>query len=196
MFRDLDDQNGMSEDYKALLNAIGPKRKRPTTKELVGRTPIAPEAPAPRLDAVKEERGEDPTAQALMAWAARVAGVPIIDVAHKLGVPLALAKKLIGEAHDAIHEDLKDQLDLNRQLDLHRIDGVIQTFYPIARSGDPESANVLLRALTQRGKLTGIEPLPDPGRSQPQNVMIWLQAQLPSINKLVDSLPLELPPRD
>jgi hypothetical protein len=35
--------------------------------------------------------------------------------------------------------------------------------------------------------------LPVPGRSQPQNVLIWLQAQLPQINAIVDSLPPELP---
>lgn len=190
---DIEDFN----DFEALARAgeRRAKRKHPAPmREMAERTYIEPQAPAPRLEAVKDERGEEPTAQALLAWGARVAGVPIIDVAHQLGVPLALAKKLIGEVHEAIREDLKDQLDLNRQLDLARVDGLINTFYAQARQGDPESATVTLRAMQHRAKLTGIEPMPDPGRSHPQNVMLWIQTQLPSINKLVDSLPIELPP--
>jgi hypothetical protein len=54
---------------------------------------------------------------------------------------------------------------------------------------------VVLKCLAQRSKLTGIEPQPDPGRSNPQNVLVWIQNQLPSINRIVDALPLELPPQ-
>jgi hypothetical protein len=109
-----------------------------------------------------------------------------------MGLSIEGTKALIKEAHDAIHEDLKTNLDLNRQLDLQRIDGLLQVYYPLARSGDPDSANVTLKCLAQRSKLTGIEPMPDPGRSNPQNVLVWIQSQLPSINKIVDALPAEL----
>jgi hypothetical protein len=187
-------------DYQALDRALNVKLKgrvkqsAAPMREIAKRTHIEPDAPAPRLNAVIAERGEEPTARALSAWQARVEGVPIVDVAHNLGVPLELAKKLIKEVHTAIHEDLKENLDLNRQLDLARIDGILNTFYPLARAGDPDGANVTLRALQHRAKLTGVEPLPDPGRSHPQSVLVWVQNQLPSINKLVDSLPIELPP--
>lgn len=185
-------------DYDKLLNAAngakGKAKPKAPMKDAAKRTPLAPTAPAPRFKEVLEDRGPDLTKRALEAWNARVSGVPIVDVAHELGVSIALAKQLIKEVHEAIRDDLKQNEDLNRQLDLARVDGLVNTFYPQARSGDPEAANVTIRALQHRMKLTGLEPLPDPGRSHPTNVLVWIQNQMPSINRLVDSLPLELPP--
>jgi hypothetical protein len=186
------------DDYDDLIKSVGTGKSkgkpRAPMREAARRTPLSPEAPAPRLDAMIDERGQELTARALEAWNARVSGVPIVDVAHEMGVSIGLAKKLISEVHEAIRDDLKESLDLNRQLDLERADGLINTFYPRARAGDPDSANITIRALQHRAKLTGIEPLPDPGRSHPQNVLVWINQQLPNINKLVDSLPCELPP--
>jgi hypothetical protein len=50
--------------------------------------------------------------------------MPIVDVAHQLGVSIEAAKELIREAHAAIAEDLKENLEVNRKLDMARIDGV------------------------------------------------------------------------
>jgi hypothetical protein len=188
------------DEYDELQDAIRPrppKKRKPVPapiRDASRTTPLAPSAPAPRFNHVLDTRGPGLTKAALQAWEARVSGTPIVDVAHDLGVSIELAKKLIGEVHTAIRDDLKDNLDLNRQLDLNRVDGLLQTFYPQARAGDTDSATVVLRALQHRSKLTGIEPMPDPGRSHPTNVLVWIQQQLPGINKLVDSLPLELPP--
>jgi hypothetical protein len=187
------------DEYDELQDAIGQRPRRRAKvpspiKDAQMRTPLAPSAPSPRFNGLLEDRGPELTKAALRAWDARISGVPIVDIAHELGVSIALAKKLISEVHQAIRDDLKDNLDLNRQLDLDRVDGLLQTYYPQARSGDVDSATVVLRAMQHRSKLCGIEPLPDPGRSHPTNVLVWIQQQLPSINKLVDSLPLELPP--
>jgi hypothetical protein len=178
----------------AAFKAPGAKRSHVSAEKIVPtkRTELAPDAPAPALQAVVAERGPEPTEAALSAWEARVRGEPIVDLAHRMGLTIETAKLLIKEAHDAIHEDLKTNLDLNRQLDLQRIDGLLQVYYPLARSGDPDSANVTLKCLAQRSKLTGIEPMPDPGRSNPQSVLVWIQNSLPSINKIVDALPAEL----
>jgi hypothetical protein len=191
------------DEYDEMLDAVsGDARERARRRKAVQapmreadrRTPLAPDAPAPRFHELIEERGADLTKRAMEAWNARIQGVPVVDIAHQLGVSIALCKQLIKEVHEAIRDDLKDSLDLNRQLDLERVDGLVNTFYPIARAGDADSAAVVLRALQHRSKLTGIEPLPDPGRSHPQNVLVWINSQLPNINKLVDSLPLEMPP--
>lgn len=189
------------DEYDELQDAIsGPKPKRKVVKvkapmrEADKRTSLDPKAPAPHFQGVLEDRGPEQVKAALEAWTARVEGVPIVDIAHGLGVSIALAKQLIKEVHEAIRDDLKDNLELNRQLDLERIDGLVNTFYPQARAGDTDSAAVVIRALQHRSKLTGIEPLPDPGRSHPQNVLVWINSQMPAINKLVDSLPLEMPP--
>jgi hypothetical protein len=155
--------------------------------------PLAADAPAPRLGELIAKNGEELTARALAAWEARLNGRPIVDVAHELGVSIASARVLIRQVHDAIAEDLKENLDLNRSLDLARIDGLLNAHYPRAKAGKVKSAQLVLRCLERRAKLTGAEPLPDPGRSQPQNVLIWLQNSLPSINRIVDSLPSESP---
>jgi hypothetical protein len=193
--------NSMSDD--AQLDAIVEELRRdpkahkrskrvPTTKEIAQRTQLAPDAPAPKLGEVIAEWGEEPTSRALEAWNARLDGVPIVDIAHQLGVSIELAKSLLREVHQAIYEDLKASVDLNRQLDLSRIDQLIRGHMPAAKAGDDKSANVILRALQQRAQLTGQVQGPDPSRGPgPQNVFMWIQQQLPSINRLVDSLPIE-----
>jgi hypothetical protein len=169
------------------------KEARTIVKARFRRTELAPEAPAPQLQAVIAEHGPEPTAEALVAWGQRVRGEPIVDVAHEMGLSIPAAKQLIKEAHEAIHEDLKANLNLNRELDLQRVDGVLKAFYPDACHGDVDAANVTLKALQHRAKLTGVEPPADPGRSNPAGVLVWIQNQLPAINKIVDALPLELP---
>jgi hypothetical protein len=152
---------------------------------------LEPEAPAPNLSHMITERGSEPTREALEAWQARSGGAPIVDIAHDMGLSIESAKALIKEAHAAITEDLKANLDLNRQLDLSRIDSLISSYLPSAKAGEHASANVIIKCLQQRAKLTGLEPMDVPGRSHPENVLVWVQAQLPSINRIVDSLPLD-----
>ena len=190
-FLDYDRLNAAVPDSKGKRRSAA---KPAPMRDAQRRTPLAHTAPAERFNGVLASRGPELTKRALEAWSARVSGTPIVDVAHELDISIELAKKLIKEVHEAIRDDLKDNLDLNRQLDLDRVDGLLQTFYPIARQGDADSAAVVIRALQHRSKLTGLEPLPDPGRSHPTNVLVWIQQQMPGINKLVDSLPLELPP--
>jgi hypothetical protein len=157
-------------------------------------TPLAPNAPAPRLEKLVATNGEEPTARALEAWEKRLHGKPIIDIAHAMGVSIPTAKDLIKTVHDAIAEDLKENLELNRSLDLARIDGLLNAHYPRAKAGKVKSAQLVLRCLERRAKLTGIEPLPDPGRSHPQSILVWIQEKLPSIDAIVRALPPELPP--
>jgi hypothetical protein len=183
----------MSEDSEIdELVAYIKASSKPTKKELAKRTKLAPDAPAPHLEAVIATQGLEPTTRAVEAWNARLAGHPIIDIAHDMGVSIELAKKLIQEVHTAIYEDLKTNIDLNRQLDLGRIDAIIRGHLPPAQAGNTDSANVVIRALSHRARLTGLEQPSDPARDgSPRNVMIWLTNQLPSINKIVDALPPE-----
>jgi hypothetical protein len=170
------------------LAAKWEKRKHPQMPVTV----LSPQTPAPKLAEVVEKRGPELAANALSAWNARLNGEPIVDVAHRMGVPLAAAKELIREAHEAIAEDLKTALEQNRELDLQRTDMILKSFLPGAREGDRDSAAIVLKALAHRSRLCGTEPLADPGRSKPENVLIWIQNQLPAINRIVDALPIEL----
>lgn len=154
-------------------------------------TPLAPSAPAPRLAEVVEKRGSELTTQAVAAWNARLNGIAVVDVAREMGVSIEAAKQLIREAHEAIAEDLKVALNQNRELDLQRTDYILKAFLPGAKAGDRDSAAIVLKALSHRSRLTGTEPQPDAGRSKPENVLIWIQQQLPSINRIVDGLPIE-----
>jgi hypothetical protein len=163
----------------------------PVSKTIAKRTQLTQDSPAPRLNHVIAENGPEPTEKALKAWDARVNGEGIIDVAHTMGVSINLARQLINEVHQAIMEDLKESLDLNRSLDLQRLDGLIQAYYQPAREGDDRAATVLLKALQHRAKLTGQEPESQPVRTNIENVQAWIIHQLPTINSIVDTLPVE-----
>lgn len=156
------------------------------------KTELAPETPAPELAKVIETRGQELTADALTAWQARLEGEPLVNVAHRMGLSLEAAKALIREAHEAIAEDLKEALNQNRELDLQRTDMILKSFLPAAKEGDRDSASIVLKALAHRSRLCGTESMGDPGRSKPENVLIWIQNQLPAINRIVDALPIEL----
>jgi len=156
------------------------------------KTELAANAPAPQLAQVIEHRGEALTTAALRAWQKRLEGVPIVDVAHDMGLSIEAAKSLIREAHEAISEDLKVSLNQNRELDLERTDMILKSFLPGAKEGDKDCASIVLKALSHRSRLTGTEPLAEAGKSNPQNVLIWIQQQLPAINRIVDAMPVEL----
>ena len=164
----------------------------PAFKRALARTELGPEAPAPRTTDMIARRGLELSTAATEAWAARLEGVPIIEVARKMAVSIDTAKALINEAHTAIAEDLKESLARNRELDLARIDGLLATYYPQARQGDLDSAKFVIQALAHRAKLTGAEPPTQVGRTnEPTNVLIWIQQQMPLISRIVDNLPSE-----
>jgi hypothetical protein len=172
-----------------------PKAKVPSLKTAVpAPKKFTPDAPAPRLEALVERDGVDPTAKALAAWEARIKGSPVVDIAHAMGLSLDGCRQLIREAHEAVRDDLKESLELNRTLDLQRIDGLLASFYPMAKEGHEESAYITLAALKHRAKLTGTEPGSLDrafNNASPQSVLIWVQQALPQINKIVEALPLD-----
>jgi hypothetical protein len=173
-------------------NSATDKLAYPTFSDLAQRTELPPDAPAPQTGELVADQGEELTVEAIRAWDDRIKGKAIIDIAHDMGVSIELARHLIKEVHAALHEDLKANLELNRTIDLQRIDGLIMTFYPMAKAGDDKSATVLLKALQHRAKLTGAEPVPEPTRANHvESVQAWIVNVLPSINRLVDNLPQE-----
>lgn len=161
---------------------------------LPARTELAPDAPAPRLSDLIAELGPKRVEQALKAWDMRLNGRPVHEVANEFGLSIESAKHLIKEAHEAIREDLKESMEQNRALDLDRIDGLLATYYPAAKAGDDKAAAIALKCIERRSKLTGTEPDDKRPSGEPRNVLVWIQAQLPQINRLVDSLPVELAP--
>jgi hypothetical protein len=163
-------------------------------QELPEAEELTPDTPAPRFQALVDSYGPGPCALALEAWQARMGGSSIIQVACQAGLSIPRAKELIREVYEAIAEDLKEAIDLNRALDLARIDTIIASHLPRAQSGKVKSAQLVLRCLERRTKLIGLEPLPPPTQHNSQQVLVWIQEKMPSINLLVDSLPTELPP--
>lgn len=155
---------------------------------------LALDAPAPATSVLISNQGQKAVETAIRAWDMRIRGEPLIDIAHQMGVSIEGAKLLIREAHQAISEDLKENLEQNRQLDLSRIDGLLKTYYPLATEGETKAGHLVLKCLERRAKLTGVEPENIPSNTSPQNVLVWIQAQMPRINKIVDALPEEEPP--
>lgn len=155
---------------------------------------LAQDAPAPATALLISNQGQKTAQEALSAWDMRLRGVPLVDIAHDKGVSIEGAKFLIAEAHKAIAEDLKENLEQNRQLDLGRIDGLIRAFYPAAIDGEEKAGHLVLKCLERRAKLTGVEPEAIPTNTTPANVLVWIQNSLPRINRIVDALPEEEPP--
>jgi hypothetical protein len=192
--------NGGNDELDSLerrLEARAQKRRcaklrRAQSSDILERTELSADASAPTVQALIAKRGLELTEMAVCAWAAKVKGRAIIDLAHELGVTIETAKVLLKEAHDAIAEDLKANLEMNRQIDLDRVEGLLGRYYPAALEGDPEAAAVTLKCLGHRARLVGIEAQPRPNNSvEPQNVLVWIQNTLPSINKIVDALPVQ-----
>jgi hypothetical protein len=189
--------NGELDSLDARLEARAQKRRKAKLRRaessiVLERTELAHDASAPSIKALIAKRGLEPTEMAMACWAAKIKGRAMIDLAHELGVTIETAKVLLREAHDAIAEDLKANLEMNRQIDLDRVEGLLGRYYPAALEGDPEAAAVTLKCLGHRARLVGIEAQPRPNNSiEPQNVLVWIQNTLPSINKIVDALPVQ-----
>jgi hypothetical protein len=178
------------EELKASMGARAVKR--PQEREIKRFSVLDPkQAPAPQIQAVIASQGAELFKQSINAWENRIRGVPIVDIAADMQISIETAKALIKQAQEAVSEDLKEALAVNRELDLARLDGLIRYWYPLACQGDEGAAGVVLKCVGQRAKLTGAEALPEPGRQSPANVLVWIQNQLPSINRIVDSLPVE-----
>jgi hypothetical protein len=171
-------------DLEAELAKQRDKRRLPTP------TVLGPDAPAPRTQLLISELGPEPAALAITAWQARLSGMPLIDIAHEMGLTIPAARALINDAYTALREDLKDNIELNRTIDLARVDELIKSWLPLAQRGDPAAANVMLKALSLRSRLASTEPTPaSTERVHPQNVLVWVQQQLPAIEKLVQAIP-------
>lgn len=113
-----------------------------------------------------------------------------MDIATEIGMTIPAARALINDAYTALREDLKDNIELNRTIDLARIDELIKAWLPLAQRGDPAAANVMIKALSLRSRLASTEPTPaSTERVHPQNVLVWVQQQLPQIEKLVEAIP-------
>jgi hypothetical protein len=186
--------NNIDEPYDGALRRETKARIAAEDSQLPEPEELDPDAPAPRLQALVNQYGSGPCARALQAWQARMMGESIIEVARQVGLPIESAKELLREVHTAVAEDLKENLDQNRSLDLARIDTIISAHLPKAQQGKVKSAQLVLRCLERRAKLVGHEALPAPTHSSSTSVLVWLQGQMPNINSLVDSLPTELPP--
>jgi hypothetical protein len=171
-----------------------PRRKagRPTNEEIEQTSKLELSDPAPHIQAMVEARGPELTQQAINAWEMRRRGELPIDIANALHVSIETARALIREACDAVKEDLKENVELHKQLDLERIDSLVKTYLPSATRGDLDSAHLVLKAIGTRAKVLGQDKAPDPARGQQAPlVLAWIQNQLPAINRIVDSLPIE-----
>ncbi|CAL9612133.1 hypothetical protein SUDANB1_05648 [Streptomyces sp. enrichment culture] len=109
-----------------------------------------PSSPRQRLSAAERRK------QALQLW---IAGVDLRTIADRVGyADQSAAKKAVDTA---VRESIaREQADVDelRRLEVLRLDRLQAAFWPAAiKDKDRKAADVVLRCIAQRSKLTGVE---------------------------------------
>jgi hypothetical protein len=58
---------------------------------------------------------------------------------------------------EAIADIPREAADEARTIEMQRIDELVRTFMPLARRGDPEAGNLILRAIDRRARMLGLD---------------------------------------
>lgn len=92
----------------------------------------------------------------------RMGGMPVLDIAQQLGVARETASRLLAEALEDTKEEIKENAEGLRAIELRRIEEYIRALRPAALAGD-EAAHRALRGWHERlAKLTGLDRQPEP----------------------------------
>jgi AraC-like DNA-binding protein len=117
-------------------------------------------------------------ARRLAALKLRCRGWRIPEIAEQLGTSERQVARDLRQALDGL-----DRLDHYRArqarlLDLERLDGLLQTFYPRATAGEPTAAHLVLAVLRRRAELLGYDAAPgsDDGPARPMEIVVTWRA--------------------
>jgi AraC-like DNA-binding protein len=117
-------------------------------------------------------------ARRLAALKLRCRGWRIPEIAEQLGVSEHQVARDLRRALDGL-----DRLDHYRArqarlLDLERLDGLLQTFYPRATAGEPTAAHLVLAVLRRRAELLGYDAAPgeDDAPARPMEIVVTWRA--------------------
>jgi DNA-binding transcriptional regulator LsrR (DeoR family) len=143
------------------------------------------------------------------AWDLRIDGCSVREIAERLGISYAQARRLVQLAYTNPGMRLSETAEVARELDLARLDQLIRAYLPLALNNSvlaksvldgekvsPEDAavpfavaKIILETLNQRAKLHGlyIYAKLEPGQAR-QDVLAWVQSVAPSIQRAVNDL--------
>lgn len=87
----------------------------------------------------------------------RKAGKGFREIAREIGVSLGQAYADVDAALAELEDLKREKAERVLELDLARIDGIIEGHYEAAKTGDEKSANVVLKALERRARLLAMD---------------------------------------
>lgn len=109
------------------------------------------------LNAVRHVEREARRAE---AWALRLEGCTVRQIAERLCVSIGVAATYLQETLSELRETSRESADSWRQLELDRLDAVISTWLPVSRDPrHPEAARgavICVRAIEAQARLLGL----------------------------------------
>ena len=93
----------------------------------------------------------------LQALELRKAGWPFHEIGDRLGISTSQAFKDVSAQLKRLAALALDNAEELRQLELERLDMLIQGLEPMARVGNPGAVNSYLRVMERRAKLLGLD---------------------------------------
>jgi hypothetical protein len=112
--------------------------------------------PAPRETTFPGEAETVATRRA-QAVAMRVKGMPIAEIAEKLGVHRVTISLDLKECLNELHREQVALASVWQELELQRIDLILRSMAPLMDAGNTKAAAVYLKAAESRRKLLGID---------------------------------------
>lgn len=94
----------------------------------------------------------------------RMAGATFRQIADQLGYKGPQGAQFAVEA--ALDKTIREPADRLRELDARRLDSLLLTYWPMAKGGNMDALDRVLRILQRRAKLLGLDlPVVDPSRT-------------------------------
>ena len=119
------------------------------------------------------------------------------EISKELKLPIRRVRELQDKYRRALFADLGDLVTRERELALARLEDVLKNANAIAAT-DPDNeiklkaGDQIIRAINSVCKVAGIEK-PDPATKSVNDNFLWLNHEMPFVEKLVAGTPRELP---
>lgn len=91
------------------------------------------------------------------ALALRRAGHGYAEIGRRLGLTRQGARAVVIRAYNTLSEEIMEETAKAREVELDRNDAILTTWWPLSQQGDEKAANIVLKALSQRHKILGLE---------------------------------------
>lgn len=95
--------------------------------------------------------------RACQAFALRRAGLGYAAIAVELGCSAPTAKSCVDQWLGFMAEHLREDHADVLAIEVDRLDGLTETYYPLALAGDGKAAEVVLRVMERRARYLGLD---------------------------------------